>query len=161
MVPAMVSYEDYVAMSAFTAVWGEQQMLAYYKLAPPHFTQIAQHWGSIIPTNPQYAGYAAHVQQEQARLQGGGVPRPIALGPPQQQQPPPNDFDQLGKAFDAFGSAIGSLVVGISVGARVLVTWTDGNRYPGTVTAVNGSQIAVAFQNGQQHWVPSNAITLT
>jgi len=38
-------------------------------------------------------------------------------------------------------------------GALVLVHWSDGNRYPGTVLQVVGSQLLVSFPNGQQHWV--------
>jgi hypothetical protein len=33
------------------------------------------------------------------------------------------------------------------------VHWADGNRYPGTVLQVAGTQLLVSFPNGQQHWV--------
>jgi hypothetical protein len=184
----MVSYEDYVGMSAAAGVMGEAAMIAHYRLAPAHWSQIAGYWGSVISSNPQYAQYVTHVQQESARLTAGGAPRPVALGPPpppapplmppQQQpwggpqpQPYPNqnqaaDFGaEVGKAFNAFGSALGSFVegavAGVSVGARVYVRWTDGQRYPGTVTSVAGGQVQVAFPNGQHHWVPSSVVSLT
>lgn len=38
-------------------------------------------------------------------------------------------------------------------GAHVLVTWSNGQRYPATVNHVNGSQCLVVFPDGQQHWV--------
>lgn len=38
-------------------------------------------------------------------------------------------------------------------GARVLVAWSNGQRYPATVSQVNGSQCHVVFPDGQQHWV--------
>ena len=38
-------------------------------------------------------------------------------------------------------------------GAMVLVHWSNGNRYPGTVLQASGAQVLVAFPNGQQHWV--------
>ncbi len=38
-------------------------------------------------------------------------------------------------------------------GTMVLVHWSNGNRYPGTVLQASGGQLLVAFPNGQQHWV--------
>ncbi len=38
-------------------------------------------------------------------------------------------------------------------GARVSVTWANGQRYPGTVHLVSGSQRLVVFPDGQHHWV--------
>ena len=38
-------------------------------------------------------------------------------------------------------------------GKMVLVQWSDGNRYAGTVLQVAGAQVLVTFPNGQQHWV--------
>jgi hypothetical protein len=38
-------------------------------------------------------------------------------------------------------------------GSRVSVTWSNGQRYPGTVHQVSGSRCLVAFPDGQQHWV--------
>lgn len=65
---------------------------------------------------------------------------------------------QVGSAFASLGSALGSLVdqavVGYSIGARVMVTWSDGNRYPGNVVRVHGNQVEVAFPDGRHVWVP-------
>ncbi|MBN9161569.1 MAG: hypothetical protein BGO98_48945 [Myxococcales bacterium 68-20] len=72
---------------------------------------------------------------------------------------------QLGSAFNAFGSALGSLVDsavgGLGVGARVMVQWSDGNRYPGTVTAVQSGQVEVAFPDGRRFWVPQGYVSVT
>ncbi len=38
-------------------------------------------------------------------------------------------------------------------GSRVTVTWSNGQRYPGSITQVNGSQCLVVFPDGQHHWV--------
>jgi hypothetical protein len=38
-------------------------------------------------------------------------------------------------------------------GTMVLVHWSNGNRYPGTVMQAVGAQVLVAFPDGQQHWV--------
>jgi hypothetical protein len=35
----------------------------------------------------------------------------------------------------------------------VNVTWSNGQRYPGTVQQVSGSQCLVVFPDGQHHWV--------
>src|SRR5581483_7472621 len=139
---------------------GEAAMLAHYRIAPQHWMHIAQTWGAQIAQNPQFSQYASHVQAEQARLRAGGAPKPVMLAPP------PNNYNQqaadfgneLGKAFDAFGSFVAGAVASFSVGSRVTVLWTDGNRYPATVTAAQGAQVCVAFPNGQQHWVPQSAV---
>ncbi len=43
-------------------------------------------------------------------------------------------------------------------GAAVLVTWSDGNRYPATVAQVAQGQYLCAFPNGQQQWVPATHV---
>jgi hypothetical protein len=60
------------------------------------------------------------------------VPPPSGPGPFVQQAPPAH---------------------GYGPGALVLVHWSDGNRYPGTVLQVAGTRLLVSFPNGQQHWV--------
>ena len=42
---------------------------------------------------------------------------------------------------------------GYQAGSRVQVTWSNGQRYPGTVQQVSGNQCLVMFPDGQQHWV--------
>jgi hypothetical protein len=42
---------------------------------------------------------------------------------------------------------------GYAPGARVNVTWSNGQRYPATVSQVSGAQCLVVFPDGQQHWV--------
>jgi len=63
--------------------------------------------------------------------------QPQATQPPQQQPPP----------------AAGGYVFGYVPGSRVTVTWSNGQRYPGTVQQVAGSQCLVVFPDGQHHWV--------
>ena len=71
---------------------------------------------------------------------------------------------EVGKAFNAFGSALDSFVSGavggIAVGAQVLVLWSDGQRYPAIVRAVQNNQVFVAFPDNRQVWVPQHAVTL-
>ncbi|MBS2018251.1 MAG: hypothetical protein JST00_35605 [Deltaproteobacteria bacterium] len=65
-------------------------------------------------------------------------PAPYAPQPQAPAAPPPGAY-QYG-----FGYAPGS---------RVQVTWSNGQRYPGTVQQVSGAQCLVLFPDGQQHWV--------
>jgi hypothetical protein len=80
--PANVSYEDYVAMCGCPPVMGIEGMLAHYKLTMAQWTQIAGYWTGIIATNPQYMQHGLRVEQEAARIRGGGPPRPLSIGAP-------------------------------------------------------------------------------
>ena len=44
-------------------------------------------------------------------------------------------------------------------GARVLVQWADGNRYPAMVQQSAGAQCLVVFPNGQQQWVDAQYLS--
>jgi hypothetical protein len=46
-------------------------------------------------------------------------------------------------------------------GARVLVQWANGQRYPGVVERVNGPQCLVRFDVGEQRWVESKFVLPT
>ena len=69
----------------------------------------------------------------------------------------------MGNAFNAFGDALGSFVNGavspFVVGTQVLVQWSDGRRYPATVTMAANGQVQVHFPDGRQVWVPQNVVT--
>jgi hypothetical protein len=49
---------------------------------------------------------------------------------------------------------------GFAPGSRVHVTWSNGQRYPATVSQVSGSQCLVVFPDGQQHWVEMQYLSL-
>lgn len=107
--------------------------------------------------DPQLMGQVA---QQYGTLYQAAIARRNGWQQQHQQQAhyPPSTGDQLGNALSAFGNAFNSLVEtavgGMSVGARVLVQWSDGNKYPGTVTASRGGQVEVAFPDGRRVWVP-------
>lgn len=44
---------------------------------------------------------------------------------------------------------------GFPPGARVLVAWSDGNRYPATVVQAQGEHYLCDMGNGQQQWIPA------
>ena len=46
-----------------------------------------------------------------------------------------------------------------SQAALVLVHWSDGNRYPGTVLQAARRPGLVSFPNGQQHWVDAKIVS--
>jgi hypothetical protein len=120
-----------------------------------------------VPPAPGYAppapGYAPPYPQQQQQ------PYP-QQGYPQQGYPQQSNYDHqaaqfgndVGNAFSAFGSALGSFVssaVGtFAVNTPVFVHWSDGQRYPATVLATNASQVQVAFPDGRQVWVPAQYV---
>ena len=77
-------------------------------------------------------------------MQAGAVqPNSVQPGPmhaPPSAMYPPAGMGQMGQPPNAPGS-------------RVQVTWSNGQRYPATVSQVSGSQCLVVFPDGQQHWV--------
>lgn len=98
----------------------------------------------------------------------GGVPRVGAHAQPNpyaHPYPPQASYNaqaqsvgaQMGSAWGAFSNALGSFVDGaigaFSTGSRVMVQWSDGNRYPGTVTNAQGAQVEVMFPDGRRVWV--------
>jgi hypothetical protein len=48
---------------------------------------------------------------------------------------------------------------GYAPGARVQVTWANGQKYPATVQRVQGTQCLVVFPDGQQRWVDTTYLT--
>lgn len=58
--------------------------------------------------------------------------------------------------FNLLGSAINTAVLG--PGSRVLVTWSDGNRYPATVAQMANGQVFVTMSDGRQLWVPQHLV---
>jgi hypothetical protein len=104
-------------------------------------------------------------------------PPPAGYAQPQPGYPPPGYQQQayynaqaqdagaqIGSAFNAFGNALGSFVDGavgaFAVGSRVMVQWSDGNRYPATVARPpQAGQIEVAFPDGRRVWVPQGVVS--
>ncbi len=114
--------------------------------------------GYGIPAVPQQQPYPQPQQQ--------------AWGQQQQQQPYQQQQynqqaaqfgNQVGNAFNSFGNALGSFVnqavAPINVGSRVMVQWSDGNRYPGTVSGMQNGQVQVGFPDGRQMWVPQQYVS--
>ena len=79
---------------------------------------------------------------------GGAAPVP-SLNPPSNRMPPPSRSRSRRRLLPGAPPPTGS----IGPGTRVLVTWSDGNRYSAGVVQVAQGQCLCAFSNGQQHWI--------
>lgn len=56
------------------------------------------------------------------------------------------------------GQAAAFLTGGLTAGSNVVVTWPNGQQYPGRVLQVVPQQMLVEFQGGSQQWVPEHAV---
>jgi hypothetical protein len=169
MDPNSITFEDYVAMSGAAKAKGLAAMMAHYGIDMNAWTQIATIWNGRIPSDiARYGNFGIMVEQEGARLAAGGPPRPLG-------QPPQQSFDQqanqaanaVGAAavagFGALGAAfnsVGTALAGLTPGSRVMVTWSDGQRYPGTVMQVAPGQVLVSMTDGRQMWMPSQYVNV-
>lgn len=66
-------------------------------------------------------------------------------------------LNKIGGALDAFGRSLSKP----GVGARVLVTWSDGNKYPGMVAEIGHGQFLVTMSDGRQVWIPEPYVSAT
>jgi hypothetical protein len=138
---------------------------------PAAQAEIAQrHGASRADWEAAKAGWTARMQDPslmgqvaarywplyQAALARRNAPQPY----PAQQQPygAQQAGSDFGQALNAFGNAVGSFfdsaVGACSVGARVMVQWSDGHRYPAQVVAAQQGRVEVAFPDGRRVWVP-------
>jgi hypothetical protein len=101
--------------------------------APPGSVPNAMHGAPYAPQPPAPQPYG---QQLYAPLPSG--PGGLGWNAPGAPPAPPAGY---GYPF------------GYAPGARVQVTWSNGQRYPATVSQVSGAQCLVVFPDGQQHWV--------
>jgi hypothetical protein len=61
----------------------------------------------------------------------------------------------MGFAMGQVGAYLGG---GIVAGTSVMVTWSDGQLFPGQVLQAAPNQFLVQFQNGAQHWIPAHGV---
>jgi len=90
---------------------------------------------------------AGTVQMQQVPPRPAPVPpAPVAAGvaKPPSVAPPPA------------GSAAAAGPLG--PGTAVRVRWSNGQKYPGTIWQVHGTQVLVAFGDGQRHWVEASFV---
>lgn len=105
-----------------------------------------------LATTSQNSGKAAHPQAQQQR--------PAAVQPQEAQ-----GFERQVEhaTAGAYGQAPNGAGAGIptpQVGSQVLVAWSDGNRYPGTVMQLAQGHYLVTMGDGRQHWIPEAYVAL-
>lgn len=153
-----VTFDEYVGMSGAAKAWGPERMCAYYRIDGGTWQAVQAAWHPNVAANPHFP---AMVDQEAARLSMGGQPRVVSS----------LTLQDLGRGAEQVGNALGSAFGGLfggvakaiappTVGTHVMVQWTDGQKYPGTVAQVAQGQYLVTMGNGQQHWVPEAFVTL-
>lgn len=177
--PPDISFEDFAALWGEALATGLPAMWQRQGITPFAWSRMSFRWISVIAQDPsRFMPFIAAAEQHARRLTQGAAPPPVvhvAMPPepapaaaPTAEPPKQQGFEQdasvaakaVGKAmvsgFNAFGSALDSLgksILGPSVGQRVLVAWSDGNKYPGTVAQVGKGQYLITMPNGSQHWV--------
>jgi hypothetical protein len=98
------------------------------------------------PAPPPYGQQPAYGQQPPQAQYGGYPPQPVAPVAPAPGYPP-------AAPGYGYGQAAPPMAPAFAPGARVWVTWANGQRYPATVQQLAGNQCLVVFPDGQQHWV--------
>jgi hypothetical protein len=75
---------------------------------------------------------------------------------------------EVGRGLSAGVSALGGFFDSLSkaataptVGAAVLVQWSDGKRYPGKVVQLAQGQCEVEMEGGSRHWIPLQYVSTT
>jgi hypothetical protein len=146
----------------------EQEGARIAQGGPPKPVQVGRGGagGGGQPQAAQPQGYPQPGQPQGYPQPGQGYPQ--AHGYPQQvpafQVQAASLGAAVGGALGSFGSALDSFatsaVGGFAVGTPVLVLWSDGQRYPATITQLGGGQYHCAFPDGRQVWVPSHAVSL-
>jgi hypothetical protein len=56
------------------------------------------------------------------------------------------------------GQAMNFMTGGIVPGSNVMVTWSNGQQYPGRVMQTGPEHMQIEFQGGRQEWVPVSAV---
>jgi hypothetical protein len=120
--------------------------------------------GGAAPMPPaQNAAHAA--QRMENQMMGAAVQQNVNAHIAAAQAQAAAAYGQAAQNMGFMGRGVmgmvgmGAIAKGIGPGMGVLVQWSDGNRYPGSVVQVANGQVLVAFGNGQQQWVPESAVT--
>lgn len=168
--PPDVPPEDFAAMLGEALMGGLPAMGQRRGVSPLAWSRISYRHRSALAAEPaRLTAILALAGQIAERRLAGAIPAgaPAAAGAP--GAPTDRVFEQdatvaakaVGKAvvsgLGALGSAldgVGKSLIGSKVGDRVIVHWSDGNKYPGTVAQVGKGQYFVTMADGAQHWIP-------
>lgn len=169
--PPDVPPEDFAAMFGEALMGGLPAMGQRRGVSPLAWSRIwHRHRTALVSEPARLAIVLALAMQIAERRLAGAVPVGASAPPGAAKE---RAFEQdasvaakaVGKAvvsgIGAFGSALdamGKSLMGPTVGARVIVHWSDGNKYPGTVAQVGKGQYLVTMGDGAQHWIPEGFV---
>ncbi len=131
------------------------------------FAKSAGYTGGSGPSQPTTpAGQQAYqAQQVENQMMAQAVQQNVAAHMAAAQAQAAAAYGQAAQNVGFMGRAAlgavgyGAIANGVGPGMGVLVQWSDGNRYPATVSQVGGGQVHVTFTDGRQMWVPAHAVT--
>jgi hypothetical protein len=126
----------------------------------PKQPQIQRVQGQM-PAVPQPGAnpYAAAMGANPAHVPANASPVQAAMMNPAYQQAMANaqQINQNSAGF-GLGQAMNFMTGGIVPGSNVIVTWSNGQQYPGRVMQTGPQQMQIEFQGGRQEWVPVSAV---
>lgn len=126
----------------------------------PRQAQIQRVQGQI-PAAPQAGAnpYAAAMGADPSTVPANASPMQIAMANPAYQASMANaaQIQQNPLGF-GLGQALNFVTGGITPGSSVVVTWSNGQDYPGRVLQTGPQQMQIEFQGGRQEWVPVTAV---
>jgi hypothetical protein len=146
---ATATYREYVSMMACLGVFGIEQMYARCAVDGVRWSQIATYWSNqLVQHQAQYPGYGDDLLAEKERLSAGGAP--LRLGEDQQ--------GARADAGDLAAAASAIVATQFKPGDAVLVSWSDGNKYPGQVVESQGDRALIGFQGSEPQWIETRWI---
>jgi hypothetical protein len=126
----------------------------------PRQPQVQRVQGQV-PAAPQAGAnpYAAAMGADPSAIPANASPMQVAMMNPAYQASMANaaQIQQNPLGF-GLGQALNAVTGGIVPGSNVMVTWSNGQRYPGRVLQTGPQQMQIEFQGGQQEWVPVTAV---
>lgn len=128
--------------------------------AQPRQPQIQRVQGQVPATPAAGANpYAAAMGADPNLVPANASPLQAAMMNPAYQQAQANaaQINQNPMGF-GLGQAVNFMTGGIVPGSNVLVTWSNGQQYPGRVMQTGPQQMQIEFQGGRQEWVPVSAV---
>lgn len=135
----------------------EQRLRAGGQPKKPQITRVQ----GQVPATPQAGAnpYAAAMGADPNAVPANAGPLQAAMANPAYQQAMQNAAAIQQNSFGfGLGQAAAFMTGGIVPGSSVLVTWSNGQSYPGRVMQTAPQQTLVEFQGGRQEWVPNNAV---
>ncbi len=126
---------------------------------------VAAGQGGVVAAQPQPATPQAAAQQYQNQAMAAAVQANVAATMAQANAQAAAAYAGASSNMGALGRGVmgamglGAIASGVGPGMTAMVAWSDGNKYPANVVQVANGQVLVAFQNGQQMWVPESAVS--